>query len=50
MKAENRKRLFCRKHIKGNVYDSFTAVVMAINVDSAVKEFERQGYTVTKLN
>lgn len=49
MKAVNRKRLRCSKHIKGNVFDTFTVVVSVDNVDSAVNEYERQGYTVTKL-
>lgn len=49
MKAENRVKLLCRKHIKGNIYDSFEVVVSAGSVDSAKSEYERQGYTVFKL-
>ena len=48
MKAENRVKLHCRKHIKGSIYDSFTVVVSAGSVDSAKNEYERQGYTVFK--
>ena len=49
MKAENRAKLRCSKHIKGSIYDSFTVVVSADNVDNAKNEYERQGYTVFKL-
>lgn len=46
MKRENRKRLRCRKQIKGRVYDTFEVVVNANNEDAAKREYERQGYTV----
>ena len=49
MKAENRAKLRCYKHIKGSIYDSFTVTVSAGNVDAAKSEYERQGYTVFKL-
>lgn len=49
MKAENRAKLRCSKQIKGHIYDSFTVVVSAGNVDAAKNEYERQGYTVFKL-
>lgn len=49
MKAENRAKLRCSKHIKGSIYDSFTVVVSSGNVDAAKSEYERQGYTVFKL-
>ena len=46
MVRENRKRLICRKQIKGKIYDVFEVVVTASNEEAAKKEYERQGYTV----
>lgn len=50
MKAQNRKQLLCRKHLVGNIYDMFTVNVHSSIVEDAKKEYERQGYTVAKLN
>lgn len=50
MKKEGRAKLRCSKQIKGSVYDTFTVVVMEDSVDSVTKEFERQGYSVTKVS
>lgn len=46
MKAENRVKLMCSKHIKDGIYDRFTVTVSASKADEAKKEFERQGYKV----
>ena len=50
MKKENRSKLLCRKHIVGRIYDAFKVNVHTSIVEDAKKEYERQGYTVTKLN
>lgn len=47
MRAENRKRLMCRKHIIGGIWDAFTVTVREADADNAKREFERQGYTVS---
>lgn len=47
MKAEGRKRLMCRKHITGRIWDAFTVTVKEADTDNAKREFERQGYMVS---
>lgn len=49
MKIENRVRIYMSKWIcNGKILDSFSAVVMRNNLDSAVKMYEQMGYKVTK--
>ncbi len=50
MKTANRTKLLCRKHLVGRIYDTFTVNVPSGIEEDAKKEYERQGYTVSKLN
>lgn len=49
MKAAGRTTLICRKEIAKGIYDKFSVVVKTANVDSAKKEYERQGYKVFRV-
>lgn len=49
MNISGRTTLICRKEIAKGIYDKFRVVVKTSNVDSAKKEYERQGYTVFRV-